>query len=616
MKLTQPTAKIKDAAVHKADGEEYKSLHESTIMMVDDEPITMEIIQTYLEEAGYGKFILIEDSTKAMDVIETSRLDLLLLDLSMPEVTGFDILREVRENTALKHLPVIILTASSDPNDKLLALENGATDFLSKPVDPSELILRVRNTLSAKAYQDQLAYYDPVTNLPNRQMFIEHLEWALNTAKRDKTVLAVLSIEIDQFNRFSDTIGISLADEILRTVARRFKNDVRAYDVFSHFAVEGKPEITLSRFERGIFTLLLHRIRSEKDAAHVAERILDSVREPVTVGNTECHLTACIGIATYPSEDTTGVEMLRLASNARDYTRGKGKNSFAFCSSEINTKYMNRLKFEARLRRALNEDEFILYYQPKVDVKTGIIKGAEALLRWPDGSGGFIPPSAFIPVLEESELIISFGKWIISRVCNDWKTWCRAGKNPVGTALNLSPKQFEDPGLFDEIVQIIKHTRMDPRFLTLEITEGMLIEDIDNKIELMKRLRNLGLKIAIDDFGTGYSSLSYLKKLPVDELKIDRSFITDLSKDSKSRALLSSVIGLSRNLGLYTVAEGVETKKQLHFLQQQGCDLFQGYLFSPAVPNNKFVKLIDIKGNRASIKNEKTPDTGHLSTAG
>ncbi|MGB5615434.1 MAG: EAL domain-containing protein [Desulfobacterales bacterium] len=572
--------------------DEFGELLNATIMMIDDESITMEVVQAFLEDAGYRKFVLIENSSEAMAALERQRPDLLLLDLIMPQMSGFDILKAVRAHPKLNHLPVIILTSSSDNQDKLLALDLGATDFLAKPVDPSELRLRVRNTLAAKAYMDHLAYYDPLTKLPNRHLFMERLEWGLASARRNNENLALLSFELDKFDKISNTLGLLAGDDVLRQLTQRIMEVVRGVDLLGHFETDEYVPVNLFHFDGGVFTLLLQRLLSERSAALVAQRVLEAIRLPLLTQKTEIYLTASIGIATYPTEDVGSVSMLQLASSAKDYVKNNGGDSFQFSSRRINIQYKKRLSIEARLRKALARDELVLYYQPKLDVQTDTIAGVEALLRWQINDKTLIPPNKFIPIAEETGLMVPIGEWVLNHACNQLSEWQQAGKAPIGMAVNLSPVQFQNQEMSAVFKRIIENSGIDPRLLTLEVTESILLEDLESKIESMNRLKDLGLKLAIDDFGTGYSSLSYLKKLPLDELKIDRSFFIDLFADSKSRALLTSLLYLSRNLNLLTVAEGVETKEQLNFLKNEGCDQYQGFLFSPPVPSQKLFGML------------------------
>ena len=572
--------------------EEVEQLFNATIFMVDDEPITMEVVQVFLEEAGYRNFVLIENSSEAIAALERRRPDLLLLDLIMPKVSGFDILKAVRAHPKLKHLPVIVLTSSSDNQDKLVALDLGATDFLAKPVDSSELRLRVRNTLAAKAYLDQLAFYDPLTKLPNRHLFMERLEWSLKAARRNGEKLALLNIELDQFNKISDTLGLLAGDGLLRQLTQRIQEVVRGIDFLGHFEIDEDIPGNLFHFDGGVFTLLLQRILSEQNAALVAQRMLEVIRAPLLAENTEIYLTASIGIATYPTEDVDSVHMLQLASSAKDYVKHNGGDSFQFSSRQINTQYQKRLSLEARLRKALDRNELVLHYQPKLDVQTNVITGVEALLRWRSSDHGLMPPNQFIPMAEETGLMIPIGEWVLSHACRQLSEWQQAGKAPIGMAVNLSAVQFQKQDLLAVFKRIIENSGIDPRLLTLEVTESMLLQDIESRIETMNRLKDLGIKLSIDDFGTGYSSLSYLKRLPLDELKIDRSFFVNLFEDARSRSLISSLLFLARNLNLRTVAEGVETEQQLQFLQKERCDQYQGFLFRPPLPSAEVFELL------------------------
>jgi diguanylate cyclase len=571
---------------------EVQQLLNASILMVDDEPTTMEVVQTFLQEVGYHNFVLIENSTEAMAFLEKQRPDLLLLDLVMPQVSGFDILKAVRSHPKLKHLPIIVLTSSSDYKDKLAALDLGATDFLAKPVDPSELQLRVRNTLAAKAYMDQLAFYDPLTKLPNRHLFVEQLEWSLNAARRNGEKLALMSIELDQFKKISDTLGLFAGDDVLQQLAWRIQEIVRVIDMLGRFEVDEDIPVNLFHFDGGTFALLLHRVRNERNAALAAQRILEAVRAPVVVANTEIYMTASIGIATYPTEDGESVAILKSASAAKDYAKNSGGNTFQFSSTQINMQCQQRLSLEARLRRAMDRDEFVLYYQPKLDVQTNVITGVEALLRWHIKDLGWIEPNEFISIAEETGLVIPIGEWVMSHACKQLAEWQQSGKAPIGMAVNLSALQFENPEMHAIFKRIIQNSGIDPRLLTLELTESILLGEIEKKIESMKRLKDLGLKLSIDDFGTGYSSLRYLRKLPLDELKIDRSFFINLFEDTKGRSLLSSLILLARNLNLRTVAEGVETEQQLRFLQAERCDQYQGNLFKPPLESAELFRLL------------------------
>ena len=574
--------------------DKYQNLKNAKIMIIDDEPINIDVVQAFLEDEDYFNFITVEDSTRAMKVLEEARPDLLLLDLLMPEVSGFDILKAARAHPKFKFLPIIILTASTDTRNKLKALDLGATDFLSKPLDSSELVLRVRNTLAAKAYQDQLTYYDSLTKLPNRHLFLEQLSWTIKKAKRHNEQLALLSIEIDNYDKVVDTIGFRTGDEILRTVAHRIQKVIRESDILGRYADSKDATIDFYHLEGSNFSLIIDRIRAAEFAAVVADRIIKALRNPVSVAGKDIYVTTSIGIATSPPEGKEPAELMRLAASAKDYAKKRGGDSFQFSSSSISEMYEKRLKLETRLRKALENEELILYYQPKVDLKTGTIEGVEAVLRW-KVDGTIILPNDFIPLAEETGLIVPIGEWILYEACRQLKEWHQLDQMPISMSVNLSARQFADPNFLPTIKKILDDSGIDKQFLTLELTESLLLRENENNIKIMRSLKEMGLKLSIDDFGTGYSSLSYLRNLPIDELKIDRSFIKDLSQSYESRAIVSTIIFLARSLNLSTVAEGIEKEEELACLMELDCQQYQGFLFSPAVPGHELVKLISHK---------------------
>jgi len=569
-----------------------QNLKNATIMMVDDEPITMLVVQTFLEEFGYSDFIQIENPLEVMETLEDKLPDILLLDLIMPGKSGMEILEEIRKHPRMSRLPVVVLTASSDAQDKLKALELGATDFLSKPVDQSELGLRIRNSLAAKAYTDQLAYYDPITKLPNSSLFQERLEWALAKAKRYNENLALIHISLDNFSRVNATIGINSSNSILSLLADKLKEVVRGIDLLSTTTDHLKGILGLFRAEGSGFSLLVNHPKNTDSSAVVARRVLKKIREPFVMNGNEIALTASIGIATFPEEGNEAETLHRLAVSAKDYGKSKGGDCFHFSSDSINSIYEKRLKMEFRLRKAVDRDELILYYQPKVDVVTGSLEGVEALVRWQNDTLGLVSPADFIPLAEETKLIVPIGEWVLLEACKTVVSWKKQGKKPVSMAVNVSPMQFDDPNYVDITRKILDATDVDPGLIKLEITEGLFLNNIEDKILTLRALKSLGVQISIDDFGTGYSSLSYLGKLPVDELKIDRSFLNDVESSEESRAIIASIIYMAHSLKLSTVAEGIENDKQLDYIKSQHCDVYQGFYFSRPLPIDEITTLI------------------------
>ncbi len=580
-----------DVSTGSGSVEKFGELNQATIMMVDDEPITMEVVQAFLEDSGYQNFVLIEDSTSAMKQVLLHRPDILLLDLVMPEVDGFEILQQVRSNADLMHMPVIMLTSASDASTKLQALDLGATDFLSKPVDPSELSLRVRNTLAAKAYIDQLAYYDGLTKLPNRQLFVDRIDWAIRRAARTEEELAILHISLDDYSRVAETFGPKVGDEVIKQVADRIDTCVRGSDAVSRSGAEDQSTPSLFRMVGAEFSVLCPIINDIESAARVAQRVLDSLTMPFNADGTEVSITASIGIAGYPADGEDSSLLIRRAVGASSQARDRHGSRYEFFSSEMNQKSMLRMQIEADLRRAVENDQMVLHYQPKVDIRTGSIYGVEALVRWQREPGKLVFPGEFIDIAEENGLIVAIGEWVLRTAGDQLEAWHDQGFK-INVAVNLSAKQFFDSDLLHTAQTCLADRSFDPSSLTLELTESLLMNDADTAVKVLHELKALGPRISIDDFGTGYSSLSYLKAFPIDELKIDRAFIMEVIEDPKDKAIVSAVTYMAHQLGLSVVAEGVEESAQLEFLRETGCDIYQGYFFSRPIPADDLTAML------------------------
>jgi len=558
-------------------------LTQATIMMVDDEGTTLEIMQAFLEEAGYQRFVHVEQSTEAMAHIEKFRPDILLLDLMMPKVSGFEILQQVRTHSQLSRLPIIILTSSTDAETKLKALDYGATDFLAKPVDPSELTLRVRNTLAAKAYQNQLAYYDSLTQLPNRNLFLDRLGWFLQKAERHNLSLVMLHITLQQFKRVYNVLGPQVGDQVIKQVAERIQNCIRGSDLISQGIHNDQDMTCLFRVSGEEFTVVCPHVTYPENAIKIASRIIEQMEHPFNADNTQVQISPNIGIATYPNDARDVTTLVQCAVGASAQVKAQDRGGFEFYSSDLNAKSYERLKLEAELRQAIIEGgQLVLHYQPKVNVKSGHIKGVEALIRWQQPDGQFKFPDQFIPLAEETGLISQIGNWVLKEACTQLARWQAQGLW-IQMAVNISAKQFHD----DNFVELVKHTLkshgVNEQYLTLEMTETLLMENAEQAVKTLKRLMTLGVKISMDDFGTGYSSLSYLKQFPMQELKIDRSFLKDITKNSEAKALVATMIFLAHKFELKVVAEGVETQEQLEMLSQLDCEEYQGYFFSRPV---------------------------------
>ncbi|MPZ43280.1 MAG: EAL domain-containing protein [Betaproteobacteria bacterium] len=562
---------------------------DATVMMVDDEPMMTDVIQAYLEEAGYPRFVSTNDPIGALEMIRRERPSLLLLDLNMPHVSGFDILQAVRLDKELQYLPVIVLTAMTDAASKLKALELGASEFLAKPVDASELALRVRNSLAFKIYQDRLATCDPLTGLPNRSTFMHRLDAELSRGARDGEVVGLLHIDLNRFKQINDTLGHGAGDQLLQLVAERLVASVRGTDTIARDA-RSNPGL-ISRLGGDEFSVLLSDLGREDHAALVARRIRLAMQAPFQIDRQELFVTPSIGIAVFPGDGGDAATLLKNAEVAMYHAKQQGAAAAEFYRKELNVRSLERLKLENALRRALERNELELYYQPKIAILTGHITGAEALLRWNHPELGMVSPTEFIPIAEECGLIVDIGEWVLRTACEQAARWELAGHPPLTISVNVSRPQLAQNRLIDVLMPLQRSNRLGRNRIVLELTESLLMDDAEASIRMLGTLRDMGLALSLDDFGTGYSSLAYLKRFPLDELKIDRSFIHAVPTSPADAAIVKTVVVLARSLGLRVVAEGVETEAQLRYLAELGCDEYQGFLYSRPVPVAQFELL-------------------------
>lgn len=418
---------------------------------------------------------------------------------------------------------------------------------------------------------EHLAFYDILTDLANRRLFYDRLAHAIDQTARTQRLAALLYLDLDQFKRINDTLGHEAGDVLLRTVAERLTQTVRKVD-------------TVGRPGGDEFTILLYEVNTPSDASHVAEKILDVLRRPITISGQQLVVTTSIGITIVPTDGTSPTVLMKNADLAMYRAKDRGRNQYQFYSEEMNTNAARRLQTEFELRRAIEENEFELHYQPIVRLSDQQVVGVECLIRWQHPDRGLILPGEFIEVAEETGAIVDIGKWVIETACVAAKQLDDENQIPVRTSLNISSRQFHDPELVATIRRSLRQTGLNPNHLELEITETMLMHDVEAASQTLHQLHDLGLRLAIDDFGTGYSSLNYLKKFPIDTIKVDRSFIMDIPNNADDMAITSAVIAMAHRLNMEVVAEGVETAQQLEFLRQQECDYAQGFLFSKAVP--------------------------------
>jgi diguanylate cyclase (GGDEF)-like protein/PAS domain S-box-containing protein len=424
-----------------------------------------------------------------------------------------------------------------------------------------------------KRAQDKVehqALHDPLTGLPNRALFNDRLDWALKSAARGSKQIALLYLDLDRFKNINDSLGHTIGDHLLRDVADRLTARIRSSD-------------TVARLGGDEFVILLEAVRQPTEVASAAKRVLGAFHEPFAIEGHEFFITASLGISVFPGDGEGSMELIRSADLAMYHAKKLGGDGFQFFSREMHDHVIHRVRLENHLRRALDLRQLRICYQPLVEASTGDVFGAEALLRWDHPELGSVPPSEFIPLAEETGLIIPVGAWVLERACQQTKAWQDGGIKDVYASVNVSANQLTDNSFLDHVRRVIADNEISGEALTLEITENTLMKASHQAIHMLRNLKDVGIQIAIDDFGTGYSSLSYLKRFPIDTLKIDRSFIVDLPGHKESIAITRSIIALAKNLSLHVLAEGVETRAQLEFLAAAGCDKIQGYYFSRPV---------------------------------
>ncbi len=436
-----------------------------------------------------------------------------------------------------------------------------------------------------------LAYYDGLTNLPNRVLFKEHLNQALAYSQRHERLMAVLFFDLDRFKQINDTFGHSLGDLLLKGVAERLRTGVRISDCVARQG-GNELETSVGRFGGDEFTIMVTDVASVQSAARIARRVIQAITEPFVLNQQEVFVTASVGISLYPFDGTTAEALLKHADTAMYAAKNQGRDNYHFYSPAMNSKSLNKLSLENDLRRAIGREEFVMHYQPKFQVASGRVVGAEALVRWMHPRKGLLPPLDFIPLAEETGMIMPIGEWCLRAVCRQILAWQQAGLAPVPVSVNISAVHFRQRGLLETVARILRETGVDPTLLELEITESIIMQNEEEADRILRKLKAMGVRISVDDFGTGYSSLSYLKRFTLDALKIDRSFVKDLITDPDDRAITTAIIAMARSLGLKVVAEGVETEQHMDFLREQRCDEVQGYLFSPPLAPGRFAILI------------------------
>jgi diguanylate cyclase (GGDEF)-like protein/PAS domain S-box-containing protein len=688
-------------------------LHQAAILVVDDQPVNIELLAFLLASSGYVNVGSTTDPRAVAGLHAAHRYDLIILDLHMPGMSGFEVMEALKPLEAGAWLPVLVVTAQ--PEEKVAALEAGARDFVCKPFDPVEMLTRIRNLLEVRLLHREstgygallektvhartaelqrfrsamdasadaiflidaaamtiadvsdgacrmlgygraellgadpvglglgsagelrrhalqaaagaagmaaaelvhadrrgvvpveiswkvldrrgertliavardvserlqaqrrlahLASYDSLTGLPNRILFYQALHEAIAAARAGQWGIVVLFIALDRFKFVNDSLGPALGDELLRQFSDRLVACAHARD-------------TVGRLGGDEFALILTMTRGRQDGIDLAGEVREALRAPFDLHGQQAALTASIGIAMYPDDAADPETLIRCADTAMVSAKEAGRGGYRFYTAAMNVQVQARIDLELALRRALDGDQFLLHYQPKMNVLTGAVSGVEALLRWERPGHGMVQPAAFIPLMEETGLIVRVGAWVIDAACRQIAAWSAAGMRGMRVAVNVSSRQFDEGDLEAGIRAALERHQVDPHLLELELTESTLMTNTGHTVEVLGRLRELGIRIAIDDFGTGYSSLAYLKRFPVDKLKIDIAFVREITTNPDDAAIALAIINMAHSMQMEVVAEGVESPAQLAFLSRHQCDEIQGFHFSrPLAPDD------------------------------
>ena len=699
----------------------------AVVLHVDDNLASLAMAESVLENAGFS-VVHASNGRDAVARFDDASPDVIIMDAVMPEMDGFEAIAAIRKRPGGEHVPILMTTALDDPESIARAYDEGATDFLIKPINFFVLPHRVRYMLRSNATADalrsseakldnaqriaklghwewclqtndisfsggfvrtmqtapscnrmswqeflervadadraalsesvthamerggpwssefttqplldrasktirleaeplidqdgncthmlgtvqdiserlnaqaqihNLAYYDIVTGLPNRARLLKSLEEVLDRASRENTRFAVLFLDLDHFKQVNDTLGHDAGDALLQQVAERINNVLRDSDVLTKSDDESGDH-TVARLGGDEFVVLLGSIRRPEDSARVAQRIAATIREPFRLGESEVRISTTIGISVYPADGKDSDALLKHADVAMYHAKERGRDGYQFYSRGIHDLALDRLTLEKDLKQAIASNALTLVFQPKVNLATGQVSGCETLVRWHHPERGDISPVEFIPLAEETGLIVPLGQWVLKAACEQMQQWHAAGHEKFSVSVNCSAVQFTRGNMEREIEAALLSSGLDASYLEIELTESLLMQDIDAGIASLERMKTLGVQVAIDDFGTGFSSLSYLKSLPADKLKIDRQFITDLASDAGDKAIVQAITSLSHDLGLTVVAEGVETGEQLDVLRRLECDEAQGYLFGKPLTADELIAWLDQKSS-------------------
>ncbi len=547
------------------------------VLIADDDPSIRLVLRHTMEQSGYH-VIEVANGLEAVQATIKQIPDLILMDAVMPEMDGFRATEEIKKITECHDTPILMATSLDDDRSIARAFDVGACDYITKPFNWSVLKHRTSRMLFAADAERKirhLAYHDVLTGLPNRALFMDRIDQAISRAKRENSQFALLFLDIDHFKVINDSMGHAAGDELLNIVSTRLIGVLRKTD-------------TVARLGGDEFTIVIEGLNEAEAVVSVVKNILATLDSPISVNEKEVHIGGSIGIAMYPQDGESFGTLLKNSDIAMYRAKELGRKTFQFYAHEMSQKAMQRLDLESQIRSALKSEEFIVYYQPKVDLVSGECRGMEALVRWQHPEKGLITPDKFIPLAEETGLIIQLDEWVIRTACQQFKEWRAAGYQINNLSVNLSARHFKEGGLLNHCKDIIDDIKISPESIEIELTESALVDNYVRAKEILTEIHQMGIRIALDDFGTGYASMSYLKEFPFDTVKLDRSFIQGLPDNIEDAAIVKAMIQLAEALNLNMVAEGVETEQQKVFLLDNGCVYGQGYLWSKPVSADEF----------------------------